>query len=127
MELSILEERKNPLLHRTEYRFEVAHAAAATPNRNDVRQELSKMVRVPKDRLILEWMHARYGMAKSEGFAIGYDTKEALDVTAREHILVRNGLREKKAAQPATEAPAPAAPPAAAPAATPPPAPANKE
>jgi small subunit ribosomal protein S24e len=123
LELSILEERKNPLLHRTEYRFEVAHAAAATPNRNDVRQELAKMVRVPKDRLVLEWMRARYGMAKSEGFAIGYETKEALDVTAREHILVRNGLREKKATAPASaEAPAPAAAPAEAAAPAPPPA-----
>ncbi|HUI38883.1 MAG TPA: 30S ribosomal protein S24e [Thermoplasmata archaeon] len=118
MELKIVEERKNPLLQRTEFRFEIGHPAAATPTRDQVRQELSKLVKVPKERLVVERMNARFGMASSEGIAIAYDSKEALDVTVREHILVRNKLREKKSAQPAeaAAAPAPAAPAEAAPA-----------
>ncbi|HEV2519910.1 MAG TPA: 30S ribosomal protein S24e [Thermoplasmata archaeon] len=121
MEIKIVETRKNPLLHRTEYRFEVDHPTAASPTRANVRQELAKMVMVPKDRLVVERMNAQFGLARSDGFAVAYETKEALDVTVREHILVRNGLREKKSATPpaAEEAPAPAAKaeaPAAAPA-----------
>ncbi|MCI4357456.1 MAG: 30S ribosomal protein S24e [Thermoplasmata archaeon] len=112
MEIKIVEERKNPLLHRTEYRFEVDHPTAASPTRANVRVELAKLVMVPKDRLVIERMNAQFGLARSNGFAVAYETKEALDVTVREHILVRNGLREKKSAAPPAEPEAPPAKPA---------------
>lgn len=118
MEIKIVEERKNGLLHRVEYVFEVAHPTASSPKRSDVRQELAKMVKVPKDRLIVERMNARYGIATTVGYAVAYDSKEALDVTAREHILVRNGLKEKAPAagsEAAEAAPAPKAEAAPAP------------
>ena len=115
MEIRILEERANPLLHRREFRFEVAHAAAATPKRDEVRAELAKLVRAPKDRVIVERMHARFGTAVSRGDANVYETADALTKITREHILVRHGLKEKatKAAPAAgaTEAAAPAAAP----------------
>ena len=113
MDVKILEERPNPLLHRKEYTFEVDHAGTATPPRADVRKELAKLVKVPADRLIIERMNARFGTAKTRGEAMAYATKEAVDVTVREHILIRNGLKEKAVpAAPAAggEAPAPAAP-----------------
>lgn len=113
MDVKILEERPNPLLHRKEYTFEVDHAGAATPPRADVRKELAKLVKVPADRLIIERMNARFGTAKTRGEAMAYATKEAVDVTVREHILIRNGLREKAAPTapaPGGEAPAPVAP-----------------
>jgi small subunit ribosomal protein S24e len=131
LELKILEERKNPLLKRTEYRFEVTHGSAPTPTRDSVRQELAKATRTPKERLVVERMHASFGIARSEGLAVAYETKEALAATVREHIQIRNGLKEKP--KPATEAPA-AEPPAAEPAKAeakkaeePAPAPAKKE
>jgi len=113
LDVKILEERPNPLLHRKEYTFEVDHAGTATPPRADVRKELAKLVKVPADRLIIERMNARFGTAKTRGEAMAYATKEAVDVTVREHILIRNGLKEKAVpAAPAAggEAPAPAAP-----------------
>lgn len=113
MDVKILEERPNPLLHRKEYTFEVDHAGAATPPRADIRKELAKLVKVPADRLIIERMNALFGTAKTRGEAMAYATKEAVDVTVREHILIRNGLREKAVpAAPAAggETPAPAAP-----------------
>ncbi len=108
MEIKILEEHANPLLKRHEYRFEVAHATAATPSRDAVRSELAKVVKAPKDRVIIERMHARYGTAVTRGDAMVYDSSEAAKVTEREHILVRNGLKERavKAGVPAAEAPA---------------------
>jgi ribosomal protein S24E len=113
LDVKILEERPNPLMHRKEYTFEVDHAGAATPPRADVRKELAKLVKVPADRLVIERMNARFGTAKTRGEAMAYATKEAVDVTVREHILIRNGLREKAVpAAPAPEgsAPAPEAP-----------------
>jgi small subunit ribosomal protein S24e len=115
MEIKILEDRPNPLLKRHEYQFEIAHATAATPSRDAVRTELAKAVKSPKDRVIIERMHARFGTAVTRGDAMVYETSEAAKVTEREHILVRNGLKEKvvKAAAPASEAPAAPSPPAA--------------
>jgi len=119
MEVRIVEERPNPLLQRTEYRFEVAHATGPTPTRDAVRTELAKLTKVPKDRLVVERMQARFGTAVTVGVAAGYQNAAALKQVVREHIQVRNGLAEKKtkaAAAPAAEttpaapAPTPAAP-----------------
>jgi len=120
LEIKILEERANPLLHRHEYRFEVAHATASTPKREEVRSELAKLVHAPKDRVIVERMHARFGTAVSRGDANVYDTADALKKITREHILVRHGLKEKAAKGPAAEAPKADAPKEPEPAAAPP-------
>jgi small subunit ribosomal protein S24e len=114
VEIKILEDRPNPLMKRHEVRFEVAHATAATPSRDAVRGELSKLVKAPKDRVIIERMNARYGTAVTRGDAMVYESVDAVKATVRDHILVRNGLKEKPAKGPApaaaeTPAPAPAA------------------
>lgn len=112
MDLKIVEERPNPLLKRTEYRFEVGHATASTPKRDEVRSELAKALNIPKDRIIIERMHAKFGTPKSFGEAHAYQSKAAVEATVREHILVRNGLKEKAvkgAPGAAAEAPEPAA------------------
>jgi len=118
VEIRVLEDKSNPLMQRHEIRFEVAHATAATPSRDAVRSELSKLVKAPKDRVIIERMHARYGTAVTRGDATVYDTAEAAKSVVRSHILVRNGLKEKPtkgtapaaASAPATVTPAPAEP-----------------
>jgi small subunit ribosomal protein S24e len=114
VEIRILEERPNPLLKRHEYHFEVAHATAATPSRDAVRGELSKLVKASKDRVIIERMAARYGTATTRGDALVYETADAAKSITRTHILIRNGLKEKAAA--ATPG-APGAEPAKAPSA----------
>jgi len=125
VEIRVLEDKANPLMQRHEIRFEVAHATAATPSRDAVRGELSKLVKAPKDRVIIERMHARYGTAVTRGDATVYDTAEAAKAIVRGHILVRNGLKEKPAKGPAPAAAS--APPAAPPAPAEPAAPAKKE
>lgn len=118
MEIRILEERSNPLMKRHEYRFEVAHATAATPSRDAVRGELSKLVKAPKDRVIIERMHARFGTATTRGDALVYETAEAAKSITRAHILVRNGLKEKESKPgPSASPPAPAEAPKPAPSA----------
>jgi small subunit ribosomal protein S24e len=96
VEVRILEERANPLLKRHEYHFEVAHATAPTPSREEVRGELSKLVRAPKDRVVIERMGARYGTATTRGDALVYDSVESAKLITRSHILVRNKLKEKE-------------------------------
>ena len=114
MEVRVLEQKQNPLLKRVEVQFEVDHAGASTPPRAEVAGELAKQLKVPKERLVVEAMHARFGLAQSRGEAIVYVNVEARDRVTREHILIRNGLKEKKAAAaPPGEAPAAPAAPAA--------------
>jgi small subunit ribosomal protein S24e len=122
VEIRVVEERANPLLKRHEYRFEVTHPTGPTPKREEVRGELAKVVRAPKDRVIIERMRARFGTAVTRGDANVYDTAEAAKQITRAHILVRHGLKEKptKGAAPAATPPAAAAPPSPAPAAEPP-------
>jgi small subunit ribosomal protein S24e len=111
LDLKIVEERKNPLLKRVEYRFEMSHPAAATPKRDEVRQELASQLKVPKERIVVERMHAKFGTPMSVGEAAAYASKDAALATVREHILIRNGLKEKaKPAVPGAEPEAPAAP-----------------
>ena len=110
LEIRILEERANPLLHRREYRFEVTHATTATPKREEVRAEIAKLVQAPKDRVIIERMHARFGTAVSRGDANVYESVDHLKKITREHILVRHGLKEKAAKGPAAESPKSEAP-----------------
>lgn len=109
MDVRIVEERPNPLLHRTEYVFEVSHPTGPTPTRDAVRGELAKMTKVPKDRLVIERMNAKFGTATTLGFATGYGDVAALKKVARAHVLKRNGLAEKPPApseKPAEDAPA---------------------
>ncbi|HTS33586.1 MAG TPA: 30S ribosomal protein S24e [Thermoplasmata archaeon] len=119
MEIKVLEEKANPLLKRREFSFEISHATAATPKREEVRAEFAKVAQAPKDRVIIERMHARFGTATTRGEAMVYETAGAAKAIVREHILVRNGLKEKtvKASPAPAAAPeAPAAPAAPAPA-----------
>ena len=111
MDLKIVEERKNPLLKRTEYRFEMSHPTASTPKRDEVRQVLATQLKVPKDRIVVERMHAKFGTPMSVGEAAAYASKDAALATEREHILIRNGLKEKAVpVAPGTEAETPAEP-----------------
>jgi small subunit ribosomal protein S24e len=116
VEIRVLEEKANPLMKRREFSFEVTHPTAATPKREEVRGEFAKVVKAPKDRVIIERMRARYGTATSRGEAMVYESVDAAKAIVREHILVRNGLKEKvaKGAAPTPTETPPAAAPAAA-------------
>lgn len=118
MEIKIIEERPNPLLQRTEYRFEISHTAASTPTRESVRAELAKSVKATKERVVIERMGAKFGTPKTVGEAMVYTSVDAAKSIVREHILLRNKIIEKvvKTDAPAADAPAPEATPAAAPA-----------
>ena len=111
LDVRLVEERPNPLLHRPESTFEVSHPTGPTPTRDAVRAELAKMTKVPKDRLVIERMQAKFGTATTVGFATGYRDAASLKKIVREHIRSRHGLVEKPAApaEKAADAPADAA------------------
>ncbi len=101
MEIKITEERANALLSRKEYRVEIAHARESSPKRAEVRKEFAKAISVPADRIVIEHMEAQYGVPLSRGVIHAYDSDSGAKATVRHHILVRNGLAQKKGAKPA--------------------------
>ena len=105
MELEIQDKRENALLNRIEVRFVLHHPNSPTPKRENVREELSKTLKVPKDRVVVDRMNSSFGIHDTEGYAKIYPSKEDAMRTEREHLLLRNKLVEKqdKKAAPAKE------------------------
>ena len=103
MEIKIVEQRPNPLLKRTEYRFEVGHAEHSTPSRESIRSELAKDLHVPKERIVVERMQSKFGTPKTVGEALVYTSPDDAKAVEREHVLLRNKLIEKETPKPAGE------------------------
>jgi small subunit ribosomal protein S24e len=98
MELEIREKRENPLLDRVEVRFLIRHPNQPTPRRENIREELSKELKVPKDRVIVDNMSSSFGLQETKGYAKVYSKKESALEIERTHLLKRNKLiiEEKK-------------------------------
>ena len=115
MEIEIVSKKENELLDRTEVTFKAFHPKEGTPQREVVREKLASMLKASKDRVIVDAMDSEFGKMETVGYAKVYKTKEAAMKFEREHVLVRNKLKEavkkeKKAAAPPPGKPAAASP-----------------
>ena len=115
MEIEIVSKKENELLDRTEVTFKAVHPKEGTPQREVVREKLASMLKASKDRAIVDAMDSEFGKMETVGYAKVYKTKEAAMKFEREHVLVRNKLKEavkkeKKAAAPTPGKPAAASP-----------------
>jgi len=115
MEIEIVSKKENELLDRTEVTFKALHPKEGTPQREVVREKLASMLKATKDRVIVDAMDSEFGKMETVGYAKVYKTKEAAMKFEREHVLVRNKLKEavkkeKKAAAPPPGKPAAASP-----------------
>jgi small subunit ribosomal protein S24e len=96
MELEIQDKKENVLLNRMEVHFVLHHPNAPTPKRDNVREELSKELKVPKDRIIVDNMDPSFGVHDTKGYAKIYPSKEEAMKVEREYLLKRNKLVEKQ-------------------------------
>jgi small subunit ribosomal protein S24e len=124
MEVEIVDKKENQLLDRTEVTFKASHAKEGTPQREAVREKLASMLKATKERVIVDSMDSEFGKSETFGYAKVYKNKEAAMKFEREHVLVRNKLKEKvkvekKAAAPPPQKQAPPAKAAEAPAKAP--------
>ena len=113
MEVEIVSKDENKLLERIEVTFKAVHAKEGTPQRDAVRDKLASTLKVGKERVIVDSMQSEFGRMETIGYAKVYKSKEAAMKYEREHILVRNKLKDKKAdggKKPAPAAAEPAAP-----------------
>jgi len=113
MEVEIVDKKENQLLDRTEVTFKASHAKEGTPQREAVREKLASILKATKERVIVDSMDSAFGRMETLGYAKVYKSKEAAMKYEREHVLVRNKLKEKvkvekKAAAPPPQKQAPA-------------------
>lgn len=96
MEINIEESKDNIALNRKDIRFVVKHPKAPTPKRADVGALIAKQFGVDQALVVVEHMHTPFGAYTTEGEARIYKNKEEMLSTENEHILIRNGIIEKK-------------------------------
>ncbi len=95
MEVEIVDKKENQLLDRTEVTFKASHAKEGTPQREAVREKLASILKATKERVIVDCMDSEFGKMETLGYAKVYKSKEAAMKYEREHVLVRNKLKEK--------------------------------
>lgn len=96
MEIEIVEKKENELLERVEVTFKASHEKEGTPQREAIREKLSSMLKAPKESVIVDTMTSEFGRMETVGYAKVYKSKDAAMKYEREHILIRNKLKEKK-------------------------------
>jgi small subunit ribosomal protein S24e len=91
MEIDIIEEEENPMLHRTDVRFQITHEEA-TPSRLSVRDSLAATLNKDAEEVVIHKLDTKFGMRNTVGYAKVYQTPaDALDVE-QDHMLERNKI-----------------------------------
>ncbi|MFC3477501.1 30S ribosomal protein S24e [Halobacterium litoreum] len=93
MEIEILEQEDNPLLHRTEVTFEIEHEDA-TPSRLSVRDSLAAKLDKDSEEVVVHELDTKFGMRKTAGRAKVYDSPDEAAEVEHEHMLERNKIGE---------------------------------
>ena len=61
MDIDVISEDENPMLHRTDVRFEITHDEA-TPSRLSVRDSLAAMLNKDADEVVVRDLDTKFGM-----------------------------------------------------------------
>lgn len=104
LEIIVADQKKNPLLGRTELRIEVKHIGQPTPNRQALRTEVGRVSKAPPERVFIRRITTDYGAGISECIANVYNTAEAGEKVEQEYIRTRNAGPQAKKAEEKTEA-----------------------
>jgi len=91
MDIDIIEEDENPMLHRTDVRFAVVHDEA-TPSRLSVRDSLAATLNKDAEEVVIHELDTKFGMRKTVGYAKVYDNPEYARDVEQDHMLERNKI-----------------------------------
>jgi len=103
MEIEIISEDENPMLHRTDVRFEVTHDEA-TPERLSVRDSLAAKLNKDSAEVVVHELDTTFGMRKTVGYAKAYETPADAREVEQEYMLDRNKIDVDADADPDPEA-----------------------
>ncbi|MFB6242501.1 MAG: 30S ribosomal protein S24e [Halobaculum sp.] len=91
MDIDIVDEEENPMLHRTDVRFEVVHDDA-TPERLQVRDSLAATLDKSADEVVVRELDTKFGMRKTIGSAKVYESPAYATEVEQDHMLERNSI-----------------------------------
>jgi len=103
MDLDIVKEFDNKLLHRKEYQLEVK-IAGAPPSRKDLKEAFAARVGAKPEVVIVDRIEPKFGSRGWLGSVRVYDTEAHLKNIELAHKLTRGGKKKKKGAAPAAPA-----------------------
>ena len=91
MDIDIVTEEENPMLHRKDVRFELQHDDA-TPSRLSVRDSLAAKLNKDSREVVVRKLDTKFGMRKTIGEARVYETPEYAQQVETDHRLERNKI-----------------------------------
>lgn len=91
MDIEIVEQEENPLLHRTDVRFQVTHDDA-TPSRLAVRDSLAAALDRDAEEVVIHELDTKFGMRKTIGYAKVYESAADAAAVEQEYMLDRNKI-----------------------------------
>ena len=91
MDVEIIDETENPMLHRTDVRFQLTHEEA-TPSRLSVRDSLAAKLNKDAAEVVIHRLDTKYGMRKTVGYAKVYDSADHAKDVEQEYMLERNKI-----------------------------------
>ncbi|UCG69840.1 MAG: 30S ribosomal protein S24e [Thermoplasmata archaeon] len=96
MEVEIITKKENPVIGRLEVNFKVTHPKEITPRRKDIRDEIATLLKVNKDRIVIDNMKPEFGKPETFGYAKVYKKKDDALQMETKAVLKRNKLLEEK-------------------------------
>ncbi|APX96964.1 30S ribosomal protein S24e [Natronorubrum daqingense] len=96
MDVDIVSETENPMLHRTDVTFELVHEDA-TPSRLQVRDSLAAKLNKDADEVVVRKLDTKFGMRKTVGQAKVYETADNARDVEQDHMLERNKIGDEEA------------------------------
>ena len=103
MEIDIISEDENPMLHRTDVRFEIVHDDA-TPSRLSVRDSLAAKLNKDSAEVVVHGLDTKFGMRKTVGYAKVYDSPDFARDIEQDYMLDRNKIEPDEDAEADAEA-----------------------
>ncbi|KAK4866905.1 hypothetical protein LT330_008068 [Penicillium expansum] len=86
---------RNPLLARKQMVVDVLHPNRPNVSKDELREKLADLYKSNKDQVSVFGFRTQYGGGKSTGFALVYDSSEALKKFEPHYRLVRIGAASK--------------------------------
>jgi small subunit ribosomal protein S24e len=91
MDIDIVDEDENPMLHRTDVTFQVVHDQE-TPSRLSVRDSLAAALNKDASEVVVRSLDTKYGMRKTIGKAKVYESADFARDVEQGHMLERNKI-----------------------------------
>ncbi len=92
MEITITEEKHNPLIGRNEIKALITHLGEITPTREAVRSKIAAQLNFDLDRVVIQNIIGHFGEPKSQLIAHCYDNSEDVYVFEPKFRLKRNKI-----------------------------------